>query len=895
MNPKIKNNLTILVIFIIISGLFFIGKSGFSILSGMRAYVGGEGLWAKGQKEATYQLLQYVFTGEANRYQSFVDNLKVPLGDKVARLELEKTNPVDEIIIQGFSDGGNHPADIPTMIFLYKYFKNQNYVKKAIEQWEAGDRLIEELLEIGEQTNRKFTNNSMNKEQTVQTLALIDALQIKLNEAERLFSYNMSAAARWTANLLFIGMLLFTLIGSILCFVLLRLIAGIISDLNHQKTQLENQAEQEMLFKKELQESEEKFRNISENSLVGVNIIQDGVFIYANPKFAETFGYSIEECLNNMHFHQLVYPEDLDIVKKQIRRRVSGEVKSVHYAFRGIKKSGKIVHVEIYGSSIQLNGKAAVVGAVLDITERKQMEEKLWESEEKYRRIFENSIVGFFQSTPEGRFLRVNSAFAAMLGYESPDELVSEISDITTQYYANPEDRRRYKDLLQKSGAVINFEFKAKRKNGSQIWVSNSTRAYFNKDGNVDHYEGIVIDITKRKRAEEEKQKLQAQLQQAQKLEAIGILAGGLAHDFNNLISIIVGNIDLAKEDIKPELRISENILEAEKASFRAKELTKQLITFSKGGEPIKETGSIGDLVKETTSLTISGSNAMCEFSLPENLWLAEFDEGQMKHAIKNLVDNAIEAMPDGGSIDVVAENVEIDPETKASDIPLSKGKYIKIAINDKGIGISEDHLSKIFDPYFSTKEMGVQKGMGMGLATTYSIINRHKGHIIAESELGVGTTFAIFLPAAVEEIAGKEPVKRVEPEKPAILTGKILVMDDEEMIRKLATKALNRLGYETELAQDGDEAIELYKRAMGSAKSFDAVILDLTVKGGMGGKDAIKELLEINPQVKAIVSSGYSNDPEMTAFKKYGFVEALPKPYAMKDLKDVLEKVITE
>ena len=228
MNHKIKNNMAIFVIFFILSGLLIIGNSGFSILSGLRAYVGGEGLWAKGQKEATYQLINYIFTGEKKRYQLFVDSLKVPLGDKVARIELDKADPFNEIIIQGLRNGGNHPEDIPTMIFLYKYFKNTNHIKKAIKQWAIGDGLIQELLILGEQANRNIVNNKMSKEKAVQTLASIDVLQKKLNEAENQFSFNISNAARWAANLLFVIMIFFTLVGSVLCFIVLRLITGII-------------------------------------------------------------------------------------------------------------------------------------------------------------------------------------------------------------------------------------------------------------------------------------------------------------------------------------------------------------------------------------------------------------------------------------------------------------------------------------------------------------------------------------------------------------------------------------------------------------------------------------------------------------------------------------------
>lgn len=388
------------------------------------------------------------------------------------------------------------------------------------------------------------------------------------------------------------------------------------------------------------------------------------------------------------------------------------------------------------------------------------------------------------------------------------------------------------------------------------------------------------------KRAEEN-------IRKAKNLESLGILSGGIAHDFNNLLYIIMGNISMAKDDLKPADGIAEFLNEAAEASLKAQELTKQLITFSKGGTPVKKLGSIGGLVKETTNFTLSGSNVKSVFFFTDDLWFVEFDDGQMQHAVKNIIDNAVESMPDGGSIDVKVENLSISSETTEQSLPLSEGKYVKITIRDHGVGIPEEHLSTIFDPYFSTKEKGIQKGMGLGLATTYSIISRHDGHITVESKVGVGTTLTIYLPAAAEEIVGIEPVKMAEPEKPAVCTGIILVMDDEEAIRRLSKQMLSRSGYESESAKDGAEAIELYKRAIDSGMPFDAVILDLTIKGGTGGKEVIKQLIKINPDIKAIVSSGYPNDPVMTNFRAYGFIGALPKPYPIKDLSDMLNQIL--
>ena len=442
------------------------------------------------------------------------------------------------------------------------------------------------------------------------------------------------------------------------------------------------------------------------------------------------------------------------------------------------------------------------------------------------------------------------------------------------------------KGLVENGTPCQGFETKRYNKNGQLLDVSISASRYDDHEGNPAGILTIHRDISERKRFE-------AQLQQAQKLEAIGILAGGIAHDFNNLLSVIMGNIELAEADIKPENGISEYLKEARKASLLAKELTKQLITFSKGGAPVTIIGPIGDLVKKSAYFTLSGSNVMCNFFISNDLWLVDFDVGQMTHALKNLIDNAVEAMPAGGSIDVGAENFEISSETVKRSLQLSEGKYVKISIRDQGVGIPEKDLSKIFDPYFSTKEMGTQKGVGLGLATTYSIINRHDGHITAESEAGVGTIFTLYLPAHEKDLRKIKPVETPKPEKPSIRTGKILVMDDEEMIRDIAKHILSRLGYEPELAKDGAEAIELYKSALDSGMPFDAVILDLTIKGGAGGKEVIKQLMEIDSDIKAIVSSGYSNDPVMTYFREYGFIGALPKPYTKKDLSDMLNQIL--
>ena len=389
---------------------------------------------------------------------------------------------------------------------------------------------------------------------------------------------------------------------------------------------------------------------------------------------------------------------------------------------------------------------------------------------------------------------------------------------------------------------------------------------------------GVVLvfrDITEKRRLEQE-------LIKADKLKSVGILAGGIAHDFNNILTAILGNIALAKMYAEPEDKIFEKLSGAENASLRAKHLTQQLLTFSRGGAPIKKTAFISELLEDTATFALSGSNVRCEFSIPGDLWPVEVDEGQITQVINNLIINASQAMPEGGIIKVRAENIVVDAE---QGLPLKEGKYMKISIEDLGIGIPEEHLQKIFDPYFTSK----QKGSGLGLATAYSIVKRHDGCIQVKSELGVGSTFSIYLPASSKEVLIEKALRERIPTG----KGKILLMDDEEPVREVGGEMLEGLGYEVEFTKDGAEAIELYKKAKESAQPFDAIIVDLTVPGRIGGKEAVEKLIEIDPEVKAIVSSGYSTDPIMADFRKYGFSGVIAKPYKLNELGEALHKVI--
>jgi signal transduction histidine kinase/ActR/RegA family two-component response regulator len=389
----------------------------------------------------------------------------------------------------------------------------------------------------------------------------------------------------------------------------------------------------------------------------------------------------------------------------------------------------------------------------------------------------------------------------------------------------------------------------------------------------------VLDDITEQKRAEDDRLILN-------KLESTGILAAGIAHDFNNLLTMILLNLELAQTLIPPGEELAHHLEQAKQAGLMAVDLTRQLASFGAGGAPVRKPTRLAGLIEASVRLAVSGSVVRCDFSLAEDLWPAEVDAGQIGQVIWNLALNAREAKLAGGAISVRAENVVLGPQENPS---LPPGDYVRTSITDWGGGIPKEVLPKIFDPYFSTKQRATQKGMGLGLAICHTIMQKHGGAIAVESEPGVGTTFRLHLPAS-RQLLPKEKVS-----VPAGVLGKrkILVMDDEEVVRKLIRRLLQQMGHEVELVEDGQQAVGAYESAQGQGRPFNAVILDLTIRDGVGGQETVRELLKIDPAVKAIVMSGYLNDPAVLEPERYGFMDVLTKPFDKVKLGAVLSLVL--
>ncbi|MCF8130293.1 MAG: PAS domain S-box protein [Deltaproteobacteria bacterium] len=516
-----------------------------------------------------------------------------------------------------------------------------------------------------------------------------------------------------------------------------------------------------------------------------------------------------------------------------------------------------------------------------EITERKEIEMALRVSERRFRDLAEMLPEAVFEADIDMNLTFVNEYAFSLFGYSKQDfENGLNGFDMLV-----PEERKLALDNITKrfrGEESAASEYRGLKKDGTTFPMLLHSSPIIHS-GAVKGVRGIIVDISKLKRME-------SQLQQAQKVEAIGTLTGGIAHDYNNLMAIVIGNLSMAMEEAEPGSFLWDFLNEASRASSKVRDLTHELMSLSRGGAPVKEVGSLESLLKSATDVIPVENGISIKESISQDLKLVQYDQNQMGAVFRNVVTNAYEAMPNGGTIRIKAENLRIEDMKQNSHLPIEPGDYIHISIQDQGKGIPKEFLDKIFDPYFSTKARGVKKGMGLGLTTAHAIVSQHRGHIAIDTSFGAGTTVNIYLPAVSRQ--AESETKTPLQEDFTSSKKRVLVMDDEDRLRNLAEKMLERLGYAVETVKDGVEAIEAYKRQKDSGEAYDAVILDLTIKGGMGGEQTIRELLKIDPGIKAIVSSGYFNDPVMADFRKYGFKGAMSKPYKKKSLEEMLEKL---
>lgn len=470
-------------------------------------------------------------------------------------------------------------------------------------------------------------------------------------------------------------------------------------------------------------------------------------------------------------------------------------------------------------------------------------------------------------------YLGCNHLFARDAGFTEPSELIGK-DDFSMGWNEQSELYRSDDMEVMRTGkAKLNYEEPQTTPEGKHITLLTSKVPIRNTSDEIIGLLGIYEDITVRKREERE-------LIRMQKLDSLGRLAGGIAHNFNNILMSIIGNISLAQNECPDNTLLSEQLANAKENCMKAKELSQQFLTFSKGGKPAIEVIDAAKLIEINCQLSLSGTTSVYQLFITENLRNIEADAGQISQVLTNLLINADQAMPDGGEIQIHCSNAVL---TELDGLPLKNGDYVKITIVDQGEGINDQDLDKIFDPYFTTKDYGT----GLGLASAYSIIKQHDGYLGVESTSGSGTTFVMYIPAT------SAPAKKTVPADSSIIRGEghILIMDDDRIVLGIVGAMLDHLGYDYEIAEDGETAIALYERAMLAGKPFDLVFVDLIVPNGMGGEETISRLMALDPEVRAIVSSAYSNDPIMANYRSYGFHGILKKPYSLEELSQLLQQ----
>ncbi len=515
-----------------------------------------------------------------------------------------------------------------------------------------------------------------------------------------------------------------------------------------------------------------------------------------------------------------------------------------------------------------------------EIEKRKIIEKELISQRESLTVTLRSIGDGVITTDLKGKIVLINKITEEQTGWSQKEAFgkqIQEVFKIINEKTGEPCENPVEKVLSTKKIISLANHTVLIAKDGTRLAIEDSGAPIFDNESKIIGTVLVYRDVTEKKRTAEKLIKIE-------KLESIGILAGGIAHDFNNILSAILGNIELAKTYTDSTNRAFPLLEEAKKASIRAKDLTNQLLTFSKGGIPVKQTSSIKQIITDSANFVLHGSSVICSHKIPEDLWQADIDASQISQVIQNIIINACHSMPKGGVINILCENISnTDKETLLSP----DQKYIKISISDSGCGIQKKNINKIFDPYFSTKE----EGSGLGLAICHSIISQHEGSISVQSEINRGTTFTIYLPASTE--GTQNTISTDYDTNKNNHHAKIMIMDDEKMIRDVAKQMLEQFGHKVLSAKDGNEAIRIYKEHFKNNYPIDVIIMDLTIREGMGGKDAVRKILQINPEAKIIVASGYSNDPIMSNYKDYGFEASIAKPFQLMTLNNLIQSIL--
>jgi PAS domain S-box-containing protein len=653
-------------------------------------------------------------------------------------------------------------------------------------------------------------------------------------------------------------------------------------ELCRHQTELEMQNEELRRAEKDLTNERARYFELYDHAPVGYcTISRKGVILEANLTVAAMLGVP-RELLVKQLLSQFILDEDQGLFHFNFENNHSSSELQVS-ELRMKKRDGTVFWAHLSATAARNSGGKKECRLVLsDITERKRVEEARNMCEQRsidaknlLKWVLDALPVRLFWKDLTSTYLGCNRLFAEDAGFEVPEELIG-LDDYSMSWKDQADKYRRDDFEIMASGKPkLHDEELQTTLDGKQTWFSTTKVPLRDADGAIIGVLGTHEDITHRKLAEEE-------IVKSNKFESLGFLSGAIAHDFNNILMTIMGNISFAKALLSPTDKACERLIVAEESVLKAKDLTQQVFSFAKGGAPVKESISVVNLIKSYSRSTLNGTKSTCALTTPDNLWNIEADAGQIGQVVTNILINGDHAMQNGGTISVTCENAVV---TEEDAIPLKNGNYVKITIKDQGKGIPKEDLSKVFDPYVTTRKTG----RGLGLASAYSIMKKHGGHITVGSTPGSGACFTLFLPASFSHVSNH----KVEYAELKSGRGKILVMDDDNLLLNVLGTMLETLGYKAEFALEGQQAIDKYAEAQQSGAPFDAVVMDLVIPGGMGGREAMERLLAIDPQAKVIVSSGYSNNSVMSDYKNYGFSGVIKKPYRATELSRLIQQVL--
>jgi two-component system cell cycle sensor histidine kinase/response regulator CckA len=617
-----------------------------------------------------------------------------------------------------------------------------------------------------------------------------------------------------------------------------------------------------------LRESEQMFSALFRSSpiMVALTTIKDGTYLDVNDRFLEVLGYSREEVIGKTSKELSIF---VNYEERQHAAHLLQQFKYIrNLEIKFQKKTGEIQTGLFSVSITNINNQECLITTANDITAWRKIEAEKLKTDQFLATLFDNANDFIFSIDLQGNIISINKALQNISEYSTEEISKINIFNIIAPEYTDYVKKMIQKKMNKESKNTV-YEIEAISKSGKRYLLELNTTLMYS-EGKVFGIQGIGRDVSFRRQIAEEKLR-------TEKLESLAMLAGGLAHDFNNILVAILGNINLLQMDTNLTDEQQGLLTDLENASISANTLTKQLLTFAKGGNPIKKIVNIEKIIRESANFILRGSNCKPEFLFPNKIPFVEVDIGQINQVFNNLIINAAQSMPNGGIISIKINTMS---ENDISFLPLVKGTYIQIIISDQGTGIPEEIRPKIFDPYFTTKK----GGSGLGLATVYSIIKHHNGHVTFESELGVGTSFFIYLSIS-EKTETEEDIIHQEIRN---LTGSVLILEDEVAVQETTKKMCSKIGLQADVVASGEQILELY-----SKKKYDFLILDLTIRAGMGGKETIQHLLIIDPKVKAIVSSGYSDDDVLSNHRNYGFMGVLKKPYSLDQLQKTCNLVL--